>query len=917
MHWQYTPYIFPLCVAAAVSVTLALFTWRRRSAPGAITLVWLMLAVAVWTLLYALRLSSVDLATKLFWAKARYLGIVVTPTAWSLFALQYTGREKWLTRRNLALLAIEPLCVLLVVWTNDWHGLYWSSTRLEQVGSLVILETTHGVAFWLHTAYSYMLLLAGTFLYLQTLARSPRPYRGQSLALLVGALAPLAVHVIDILGLNPFPHLNPTPFAFVLAGIALFWGLFRFRLLDIVPVARSAVVASIPDGVIVLDDQNRIVELNPAAERIVGHPAAEVIGKPATQILSALHDLIVRYHDVTEAQVEIVLEAEGNQRTFDLRISALRNRRGHLTGRLLILRDVTERKRVREALEQRAVQLAALNRIGRHIASIFDLHELFQHAVDAVREDLGYLQAAILLMEEQTGELYVAAATDNFWEIIPENYRQIVGRGAIGTAAETGETVLVQDASSDPRVYRVGDYLSPSSLSVPIKVGERVIGVFEVEANVPNAFDENDVMVMNTLSDQVAVAAENARLYAEAQQSRKAAEVASQAKSDFLANVSHELRTPLTSVLGFAKIIKKRLHDVIFPVVVSDDRKVQRAIRQVGSNVDIIVSEGERLTALINDVLDLAKIEAGKIKWDMQPVSVTEIIERAVAATAPLFESKPLKMVIEVEEGLPAIVGDHARLVQVLVNLLSNAAKFTGEGSVTCRARLAGDEIVVSVIDTGIGIATGDYEKVFERFAQVSDVLTYKPQGTGLGLPICKNIVEHHGGRIWVESELGVGSTFTFVLPLAPGEMTEPEPPALDEVRRRVIETLPAEGKGRLILVVDDEENVRNLLRQELAEADYQVIEAASGSEALDMARQEKPALIILDVMMPGISGFDVTSVLRADPSTADIPILILSIVEDKEAGLRLGADEYLTKPLDTERLLRTIAALLARAERG
>jgi signal transduction histidine kinase len=258
-------------------------------------------------------------------------------------------------------------------------------------------------------------------------------------------------------------------------------------------------------------------------------------------------------------------------------------------------------------------------------------------------------------------------------------------------------------------------------------------------------------------------------------QAKEAAEAANQSKSAFLSMVSHELRTPLTSVLGFAKITQKRLDEVIFPVVTSDDRKVRRTVQQVGSNIDIIVSEGERLTALINDVLDLAKIEAGKIEWDMQPVSVQEIVERALTATTSLFEAKPLELLVEVEEGLPVIIGDHDRLIQVVVNLISNAVKFTDEGSVTCRARRAGDEIVVSVIDTGVGIAPSDHEKVFERFVQVGDTLTGKPKGTGLGLPICKNIIEHHGGRIWVESELGVGSNFSFTLPISAPEADRAE----------------------------------------------------------------------------------------------------------------------------------------------
>ena len=182
------------------------------------------------------------------------------------------------------------------------------------------------------------------------------------------------------------------------------------------------------------------------------------------------------------------------------------------------------------------------------------------------------------------------------------------------------------------------------------------------------------------------------------------------------------------------------------------------------------MSEGERLTKLIDDVLDLAKIEAGKLEWHMEPVNVEDIIERATAATSSLFEQKGLRLVKDVAPGLPSVTGDRDRLIQVVINLISNAVKFTDSGSITCRAEQRDGALVVSVIDTGMGIAPADQPKVFERFKQVGDTLTDKPKGTGLGLPICREIVEHHGGRIWVESEIGKGSTFAFSLPTEVGQ---------------------------------------------------------------------------------------------------------------------------------------------------
>lgn len=389
-------------------------------------------------------------------------------------------------------------------------------------------------------------------------------------------------------------------------------------------------------------------------------------------------------------------------------------------------------------------------------------------------------------------------------------------------------------------------------------------------------------------------------------------------KSDFLSTVSHELRTPLTSILGFSKIIKNRLEEVILPQIKTDDKKVERTARQVNDNVNIIIMESERLTKLINDVLDIAKMEAGKIEWQMEPLSIAEVIERATAATTALFDQAGLRLIKDIEEGLPDIRGDRDRLIQTVINLISNAVKFTGEGSVTCRARKTGGKLTVSVIDTGMGIVREDQEKVFEKFKQVGDTLTDKPKGTGLGLSICRQIVEHHRGRIWVESEWGKGSSFSFALPINMDSDSEVKMIDVDtlvkQLRDHVVTAAPTGYEGlNNILVVDDDANIRALLRQELEAVGYSVREARDGMEAVGEVKRERPDLIILDVMMPGMSGFDVAAVLKNDPVTMNIPIVILSIMEDKARGYRIGVDRYFTKPVNTEELLREVGVLISR----
>jgi signal transduction histidine kinase/CheY-like chemotaxis protein len=471
-----------------------------------------------------------------------------------------------------------------------------------------------------------------------------------------------------------------------------------------------------------------------------------------------------------------------------------------------------------------------------------------------------------------------------------------------------------------------------SLIYLPLIAKEQVLGIITIQSFEKNAYTEHHLNVLQSLASYTAIALDNAhayrrlneheheirRLFEEAQKARAAAEDADAAKSAFLSTVSHELRTPLTSVLGFAKIIKKRLEDRIFPLVPTTDQKISVTIRQIADNLKVVVSEGERLTKLIDDVLDLAKIEAGKLEWHMEGVAVADIIDRATAATSSLLEQKNLRLVKHVTPGLPTVTGDRDRLIQVVINLISNSVKFTDAGAITCRAARRGDEVVVSVSDTGVGIAPADQPKVFERFKQVGDTLTDKPKGTGLGLPICKEIIEHHGGRIWVESDLGRGSTFYFSLPATAEQLaTAGEGPVqlaalIRQLREQVIVTAPrTNDRQPRILVVDDDANIRELLLQELTEAGYEVRLAANGREAVASVRRERPDLVVLDVMMPEMNGFDVAAVLKNDPLTLDIPIVILSIVQDRERGYRLGVDRYLTKPIDTHVLFKEVEALI------
>ena len=336
-------------------------------------------------------------------------------------------------------------------------------------------------------------------------------------------------------------------------------------------------------------------------------------------------------------------------------------------------------------------------------------------------------------------------------------------------------------------------------------------------------------------------------------------------------------------------------------------------MRQIGENLDIISTEGERLTTMINDVLDLAKIESGRMEWRRVPVQVEELILRASAATSSLISHAGLSLVTDIEPDLPTIVGDRDRLIQVVINLVSNAVKFTPSGTITCSARREGESVVLAVADTGVGIAPEDHDTVFEQFRQAGDTLTDKPRGTGLGLPICREIVEHHGGRIWVESALGAGSTFAFTLPVPAvevGRTDDGEPIASGIGGDRTGE------RPQRVLVVEDDPGTRELVRQALESNGFAVDVAPDGRRALEMVAADPPAAMVLDVMLPGLDGFSVVERMKAELPGGGPPVVMLTIVDEPERAARLGVEAYLRKPFDTDELLRRVRRLTGAAAR-
>ncbi|MCS6963455.1 MAG: GAF domain-containing protein [Thermoflexus sp.] len=363
---------------------------------------------------------------------------------------------------------------------------------------------------------------------------------------------------------------------------------------------------------------------------------------------------------------------------------------------------------------------------------------------------------------------------------------------------------------------------------------------------------------------------------------------ADRAKTEFISTVSHELRTPMTSIKGYVDLL---LLGSGGPLSEMQYRFLQ-----------IVKANADRLKLLVDDLLDISRIESGRLQLDLRPVPLEAAVEAVVAALKARIDEKNQRLELDLPEFLPPVRADKDRLIQILMNLVSNAHKYTPEGGrIRIRARIEDEAVHVEVSDTGIGIPPEALPRIFERFYRVDDPRVQETPGTGLGLSIVKALVEMHGGQVWVESEIGKGSTFHFTIPIAS------EAPAPAE-RLPASAPVPVRADGvSPILIVEDDRHIADLLVQHLERAGYRTLVAHRGEEALRLAREERPQLITLDIYLPDLDGFTVLERLKSDPATAEIPVVIVSVIADRQRGVSLGAVDVLGKPVDMEQLLRVV----------
>jgi GAF domain-containing protein/CheY-like chemotaxis protein len=555
-----------------------------------------------------------------------------------------------------------------------------------------------------------------------------------------------------------------------------------------------------------------------------------------------------------------------------------------------------------QQLTRSVEELKALGEVSQAVSSTLDLQTVLttiaSHAVQ-----LSESSAGIIYEFDEHSQTFSVKATQN---VAPEHLEALqktpihLGEGAMGRAGATRAPVQIADMSDEKSgaASQVRHILLKqgyrSLLAVPLLREARLLGGLVVWRRELGNFPDKVISVLQTFAAQSVLAIQNARLFQEIQEKGRELEIASQHKSQFVANMSHELRTPLNAIIGYSEMLEEEAQDLGQEGFLPDLKNINVA--------------GKHLLGLINEILDLSKIEAGKMELFLEDFDVPTLVQDVVATVQPLVEKNANKLQVQCAPDLAAMHADLTKVRQALFNLLSNASKFTKQGTITLdvtQDSINGNPCIrFRVSDTGIGMTPEQMGKLFQAFSQADASTTRQYGGTGLGLAISRKFCQMMGGDILVESVLGKGSRFTIQLPAEVVEQKVPQSPAAEKLPQRAV---PVPEESPTVLVIDDDPAVRDLMQRFLSKEGLRMVAAADGKEGLRLAKELRPDAITLDVLMPGMDGWAVLAALKADRALADIPVIMITIADEKHVGYALGVAEYLTKPIDWKRLTATL----------
>ena len=541
-------------------------------------------------------------------------------------------------------------------------------------------------------------------------------------------------------------------------------------------------------------------------------------------------------------------------------------------------------------LSRSVEELRALGEVSRAVSSSLDLDQVLTTIVTRAVELSNTDGGSIFELEPSTRSFRLRTCVGTSDELVAalQEIEIPLGETFVGRAAVSGEVVQAADLAAEPTDPHIAELLRHgwrSMVAVPLRHEDDIVGALVIRRRREGSVHADTVSLLETFASQSAVAIHNARVFRELQRKSAELEVAGRHKSEFLASMSHELRTPLNAVIGFSDVLLDRMFGEL------NERQADyiRDIRDAGRH----------LLELINEILDLSKIEAGRMELDVSVVELEQLLLHGLAMVQQRADLHAIALESRIAPDLGAVDGDELKLKQVVLNLLTNAVKFTPDGGrVSLVAERSGDDARIAVADTGPGVPERDREQIFEAFQRGDRGVRASAEGTGLGLTLSRRIVELHGGRLSLDCPAAGGSVFTFTLPAAARIPPRSPPPVEEPARQR---------DGPEVLVIEDDRRSADLLRLYLERAGYAVTIAADGDEGLLAARRRPPAVVLLDLGLPTVDGWEVLATLKRDPATAETPVVIVSMLDEHGAGLALGAAGYLVKPVSQDELMRVL----------
>ena len=695
---------------------------------------------------------------------------------------------------------------------------------------------------------------------------------------------------------------------------------------------KAAILETALDCIIAIDHDSHITEWNPAAEKTFGWTREEALGQhlPELIIPPALreahynglkHYLASGEGPVLGQRIEVpALRKDGREITIELAITRIAGEGLPLFS--AYLRDITERKKSEADLAAHARLSSLAADVGLALNQSDTLDDILQSCSEAIVQHLDAAFARIWTLNELENTLELQSSAGMYTHLDGPHGVVPVGQFKIGLIAQERLPHLTNEVVGDERVADQEWARREGMIAFagyPLMVEGRMLGVMAMFAR--HALSPDVLRSLSTVADAVALGIKRKKAEADLEKARAVAEEASRAKSLFLANMSHELRTPLNAILGYSEMLGEEAAELELEDFVPDLERINSA--------------GKHLLALINDILDLSKIEAGKMELFVESFDVGAMIEDVASTLQRTVEKNGNTLRIEYSN-LGEMQSDGTKVRQCLLNLLANAAKFTQNGQITLEAhrermesldeKTVGREwMVFQVTDSGIGMSAEQVVKLFQSFAQADASTTRKFGGTGLGLALTRRFTQMMGGDVSVQSESEKGSTFTIKIPAradashadalenentesaeTPSNEKVHDQPSVEDALSAATEAQSEDSEllvGRCVLVIDDDAAQRELMRRFLEKEGFPSQTAAGGEEGLRLARQLKPVAITLDVMMPGVDGWSVLTTLKADAELRDIPVIMLTMVDDKNRGYALGAADYITKPVDRARL--------------